>query len=296
MKLVITAPDKRKVELELEPSATFQQVKVRIEQELGVPPDKQRLLCNGKERKNGAETLAAAGVSAKSKLMLMLAPGYSMPAPAAEAGAASEGRGTGTPAEVEPEPVVIEGELPLPAGAAAAESSAVVHVRQGQKRYHVRVPHGLATATFGELADYLAAELLPRGVPASELRLICRGKTVERPDVLNPGGGAELSVMLLFREGFYVAAEGASWLRERSAELTDAEVQIERLGKRIEANFTDAETSLRLAEVGTLVETLKQSVDSVRVSEATIPEMREFRERVLAADARLEVIRKGVRL
>lgn len=307
LKLVVVAPDKRKVELDCDPSLTFQQVKEHLETQLGVPPDKQRLLCNGKERKNGAETLAAAGVGAKSKMMLMLVPGYTMPpAPAAAtaddgSAAAATGGGEDGAEAADTAGVDLEGELPLPPGTEAAAAVgdagvAVVHVRQGRNRYHVRVRQGLASATFGELADCLSAHMLPAGVPASECRLICKGKTAERSDPLCAAGGAEMTVMLLFREGFHVANEGADWLRERSAELQEAEAKIERLGKRIEANFSDQETSLRLAEVGGLVETLKQSVEIVRVRENKLEEMRAFRDRVLAADARLEVLRKGVRL
>mmetsp|Transcript_61401 Transcript_61401/g.170249 ORF Transcript_61401/g.170249 Transcript_61401/m.170249 type:complete len:272 (+) Transcript_61401:122-937(+) len=270
LRLVISAPNKQKVELECQPSDTFADVKVGVEKALGVPPDKQRLLCNGKERKDAKETLAAAGVTAKSKLMLMLAPGA-------------------------PAPVDVEGTLPRPEGVTEGEPGTVL-VRQGPNRYRIRVPQGLAAASFCELAEYLSAELLPRGIPASELRLICRGRTVTPTDVLLPGGGSELSVILLFRENFHAAAEGAAWLRERSAELGEAEVQIAKLRKRIEANFSDAETSVQLAEVGALVETLRQSVESVRVSDAKLPEMQHFRDRVLAADAQLEKLRKGVRL
>lgn len=298
--LTVALPDKRKIEVDLELSATFQQVKVQIERQAGVPPEKQRLLCGGKERKNGAETLEAAGVSGKTKLMVMLVPGYTMPPPPAaaaegEAGDVAAAEAGPEAASSEPAAVELDGELPVPESAAAQDKPGLVHVRQGANRFHVRVPHGLAAATFGELADYLSNQMLPRGIPASELRILCRGKTAEPDDVLDPKGSSELTVMLLFREGFHVAADGANWLKEYQAELAVAEAQIERLGKRVEANFTDAEMSLRLGELGGLVSTLKQSVDSVRVSEAKLPEMREFRDRVLAADERLETIRKSFR-
>merc|ERR1719491_965435 len=100
----------------------------------------------------------------------------------------------------------------------------------------------------------------------------------------------------MFREGFYVAADGANWLRDSQVELKDAEERIERIAKRVEANFSDAETSLRIAELGGVVATLKQSVESVRISEAKLPEMLEFQKRVLVADGRLEDIRKKFRL
>jgi len=80
------------------------------------------------------------------------------------------------------------------------------------------------------------------------LRLISRGKTAERGDVLCPGGGSELTVMMMFRENFHVAADGANWLKDHSAQLAEAEVQIEKIRKRVEANFCDAETSVKLAE------------------------------------------------
>mmetsp|Transcript_89101 Transcript_89101/g.288124 ORF Transcript_89101/g.288124 Transcript_89101/m.288124 type:complete len:300 (-) Transcript_89101:64-963(-) len=298
LKFTVVAPDKRKVELECEPSSTFQQVKSMIEAQTSVPVDKQRLLCNGKERKNGAETLAAAGLKPNAKLMLMLAPGYTMPlAPGAPLAADADDAMAAAPAEEEAPAVELSGELPLPSGAEPSASPGVVNVRQGRNRYHVRVPQGLAAATFGDLAAFLAGSLLPPGVPPSECRFICRGKSAEHADTLAVGAATDLSVMLMFREGFHLAAEGADWLRSYSVELTEAEAKIEKLAKRIEANFGDgAETSLRLAEVGGLVETLKQSVESVRVRETQLEEMRQFRDRVLAADARLEVLRKSIRI
>merc|ERR1719387_1405970 len=151
------------------------------------------------------------------------------------------------------------GDPPTPAG--------MVHVRQGRNRYHVRVPQGLGNATFGELADYLARTFL-QGVPASELRFIARGKTPAEGDALGPAGCGDASVMLLFREGFHTNADSAVWLRESKAELQEAEQEIARLAKRIEANFSNEDTSLKLAEVGGVVATLRQSVDSVRVFES----------------------------
>jgi len=297
LKLTITAPGKHKVELECQPSDTFADVKAGVQRALGVPPDKQRLLCNGKERKDAKETLVAAGITAKSKLMLMLAPGYTMPvvpaadsvdstpaAPSADDGAAAL-------------PADIEGELPRPDGVVACADASTVHIRQGPRRFHVKVPQGLAAATFGELADYIASELLvPKGTPSTEFRFICRGKTAVREEVLSANGGAELSVMLLFRENFHLAAEGAEWLREKNTELSEAEANVEKMAKRVEANLCDADTSVRLAEVCGLVEMLSQSVDSVRVNETVIPEMQKFRDRVLALEATLEKLRKSVRL
>jgi len=294
LQLVIIAPGKQKVDFSCEASATFGDVKEHIQKVLGVPPDKQRLLCSGKERKTPSETLASAGVNSKSKIMLMLAPGYEMPsAPAKEPQVELHQ----TPPE-EPSaaaPVDLEGKLPSGEGD-GGEKVGTVLVRQGQNRYRVQVPQGLAVATFGELADYLVAEMLPRGIPSSELRFICRGKTADRKDVLCASGGQDLSVMLMFKENFHIAADGAAWLRDQTVELSRAEGEIDKLGKRIEANFSDAETSIRLAEVGGVIETLRQSVESVRVSEAKLPEMEEFRTRVNAAFEKLEKLRKGVRL
>eukprot|EP00928_Gymnodinium_smaydae_P062817 TRINITY_DN46589_c0_g1_i1.p1 TRINITY_DN46589_c0_g1~~TRINITY_DN46589_c0_g1_i1.p1 ORF type:complete len:320 (+),score=73.21 TRINITY_DN46589_c0_g1_i1:46-960(+) len=301
LQLTVVAPNKQKAEFECAPTATFGDVKARVHDILGVPPDKQRLLCSGKERKDNKETLAAAKVGAKCKLMLMLAPGYTMPAAPAQAptGAASEGPGAGAPAAgaEAPAPVEANGELPLPAGVAASDSPGVVHVRQAKNRYHVTVPQGLAAATFGELADYLpAAFFAQRGVTPAELRFLVRGKTAQRSDMLGAAGSREVSVMLLFQETFHLAEEGAAWLRERLVELADLEEQIGRLAKRIEANFAAEETSMQLAEVRGAVETMEQSVDSVQVRESAVPEMQGFRKRVLAAKEQLDKLRKGVTL
>jgi len=267
------------------------------------PADKQKLLCNGKERKNAAETLTAAGVKGNAKLMLMLAPGFKMPEAPASANSTSDAAGEAAAdgdVEMEGAALNIDGELPLPEGFAASADTVAgsIHVRQGRHRYHIKVPQGLTTATFGELADYLVSSLLfPPGVPANELRFICKGKTAERSQPLAAVASKEASVLLMFREGFHLAEEGATWLKERSSELEQAEVEIEKLRKRIEANFSEgAETSVRLAKVCDLIGTLKQSVEIVRVREDALPEMVKFRDRVLAADTRLEEIRKGNRL
>ncbi|CAK0871612.1 unnamed protein product [Prorocentrum cordatum] len=299
LKLVVTAPGKLKAELECSPDATFGDVKRQLQEKLGVPTDKQRLLCNGRERKDAGETLTGAGVGAKSKLMLMLAPGYTMPAapPAAEDAAAPAGA-AGAQAEQPTAPKEAEGELPWPGGATAGEgvsAAGTVHVRRGRDRYHVRVPQGLAQATFGQLAEYLAGAFLG-GVPASELRFLAGGRTPGASDALGAPGAAEAQVMLLFREGFHTNADSAIWLRDSRAELKEAEEVLERLGKRIEANFSNEETALKLAEVGGVVATLRQSVDSVRVFESSVAELQQFREQVIAAEAKAEALRKSMRL
>ncbi|CAL1136513.1 unnamed protein product [Cladocopium goreaui] len=178
------------------------------------------------------------------------------------------------PDSEEAEAVELEGELP---GALAADQASMqsVLVRQGRNRYRVRVPQGLKEATFGNLADFLAAQMLPPGIPPSELRLISKGKTASRDDRLGDDGMKEMSVMLLFREGFHVAAEGARWMSEKEEELAKVEAKLASLSKRVEANFSDAETSLQLAEVSDFIETLLQSVDSVRVNSMKLPLMQE---------------------
>ncbi|CAE8624550.1 unnamed protein product [Polarella glacialis] len=222
--------------------------------------------------------------------MLMLAPGYTMPAAAVaegEAAVAGAEEGEGEPA------VDLEGELP---GGDASQAPVVVQVRQGRNRYRVRVRRGLATVTFGELSDYLAEQMLPPGIPSSELRLIARGKTASREDPLCPEGSSkDMSVMLMFREGFFVAAEGAKWLQEKSTELGEAEVKLVRLTKRVEANFSNAETSVQLAELEGLLESLVQSVDSVRVNATKLPQMRELRDRSANALERVLALHKTAR-
>ncbi|CAE7689276.1 RUB3 [Symbiodinium pilosum] len=297
LKLTIATPDKRKVELECEASTTFAEVKQRVEAATSVPPDKQRLLCNGRERKDGKETLAAAGISAKTKMMLMLAPGYTMPeAPAAPAATVAEAPSGQAAEEEAQDPIELEGTIPGAPDQAEEVKPGSVLIRQGSNRYRIRVNKGLHKVTFGEIADYLAAQMLPPGIPPSELRLISKGKTASRDDVLDQSdSGKELTVMLLFREGFHLATEGARWMNEQAEELSKAEAKILSLAKRVEANFCDAETSLQLAEVAGFVETLLQSVDSVRVNATRLPAMEGLRERARKADERLQVLRKSVR-
>ncbi|CAE7335065.1 unnamed protein product [Symbiodinium sp. KB8] len=305
--LSISTPDKRKVLLECPATMTFAEVKQQIEAETSVPPDKQRLLCNGKERKDDKETLAAAGVGAKSKLMLMLVPGYAMPPPPAQstqgeaqaagaAAGAAAAAGTEIADEGSQEPVILEGVLGGPQDVADEAIAGSVLVRQGQNRYRIRLTKGLHEVTFGDIADYLAAQMLPPGIPPSELRLISKGKTASREDVLDKSGSnKEFSILLLFREGFHLAEEGTRWMREQAEELTQAEAKITSLAKRVEANFCDAETSLQLAEVAGRVETFLQSVESVRVNATKLPAMEELRDRARKANDRLQALRKAVR-
>lgn len=89
--LTVTAPGGKKAEIDCAETSSFGDVKVRLTEILGVPVEKQRLLCAGKERKDNNEKLAAAGVTAKSKLMLMLVPGYKMPESAPQPAAGSSG-------------------------------------------------------------------------------------------------------------------------------------------------------------------------------------------------------------
>lgn len=309
LSLSIVAPNKQKVEFQCEAATTFGEVKAKVEASLGVPRDKQRLLCNGKERKDNSESLSTAGLSGKTKIMLMLVPGYTMPAADIQLDQVP------APMEEAPETAVdVEGELPAADVEASAEASteaseeaseegteagcpAWVIVRQGRNRYRVRVPMGLHRASYRELAEYLSARLLPPGIPPGELRFLSKGKTAAASDPLGPVGSGDISVMLLFREGFHTAVDGANWLNERTTELKEAELEIERLAKRVAANFADGgETSIRLAEIGALLDTLTQSVDSVRVSEAKLPQLRELRDRALRAAESLERARRAVRL
>merc|ERR1712039_176422 len=145
---------------------------------------------NGKERKDDKETLAAAKVKTKAKLMLMLVPGYSMPAaPAAPEEAAAEV--PTTVQEPPAQPMDVEGELPAPSDAAApgygSASSATFHIRHGKSKYHIRIPQGLQTATFKDLATYLSTAFF-EGVPVAEFRFVVKGKTPGLGDALGAEG------------------------------------------------------------------------------------------------------------
>lgn len=98
--------------------------------------------------------------------------------------------------------------------------------------------------------------------------------------------------MLLFREAFHVANDGALWLKEEQDSLTAVMDDLEKISKRIEANLCDAETMLRLGEMGGIVATLAQGVDSVRVDEAKLPEIRAFKERIKKAEDKLAELGK----
>ena len=56
------------------------------------------------------------------------------------------------------------------------------------------------------------------------------------------------------------------------------EESLEKISKRIEANLCDAETMLRLGEIGGIVATLAQGVDSVRIDEKKMTEMKALKD------------------
>merc|ERR1712216_413820 len=205
----------------------FGDVKARLNEILGVPVDKQRLLCAGKERKDNNEKLATAGVTAKSKLMLMLVPGYKMPEVAPQAAASASGEAPKSAAAVEESPPkVVDSQLPAKEGSGPAATPGMVRVRKGRDRYNVTVTQGLHAATFTDLAQHLSGLI---EVPADRLRMLCRGKEAANADPLGNEGTKEVGVILLFREAFHVAADGALWLKEETEALTDVEADIEKI-------------------------------------------------------------------
>lgn len=291
VRLVVALPAKRKVEVECLASATFGDVKALVAKEIGLDAAGQRLLCGGKERKEDAETLAAAGITAGSnRLMLLLAPGYSMPAPTAEA-IAAEALAALPPLAG---PADSEGTLPSPP-LAGAEALDMVHVccLQGlpYRRCHVRVPQGLSRATFAELAEYLVAEL-ELGVQSAELSFMRRGsgaKPARPTDSL--GSDGEATVLAFFRRGF----RAATWLAACTPELEEVEIEVSRLSRRVEANLADAETAVRVARAADLAEGLRQGLDDLQVIDATLPGLRGFRERVGAVCALAGGLRSAAR-
>lgn len=293
LRLTVSAPGGKKAEIECSDTSSFGDVKTRITEILGVPVDKQRLLCAGKERKNNNETLAAAGVTAKSKLMLMLAPGYKMPEVAPEPAASASGYASGEvpKASTEESPAkVVDSQLPLKEGSGASATPGTVRVRKGRDRYNITVTQGLHAATFGDLAQHLSTLI---EVPADRLRMLCRGKEAVDADPLDTKEGTkEVGVMLLFREAFHVANDGSSWLKEESETITEVEESLAKISKRIEANLCDAETLLRLGEIGGIVATLAQGIDSVRIDEAKMADLRLLKERIKKAEEKLHELGK----
>jgi len=230
--------------------------------------------------------------------MLMLAPGYSLPPPKEEA-AGSQAESGSLPDRSEASeclPADTYGVLPCADVPADSGREGKVHVRHGGRRYHITVPQGLDVATFGELAEYVATSCLPEKVPPRELRFIRQGKTADGTQKLAADGSKDVSVMLLFFPNFHLAAEGGKWLEDRTKELEEAEKGIESLRRKIDGNLYDAETIMKLGEVGGLVETMKQSLESVKIREAKLPAMEQFTERVNAADESIKDLRKRVRL
>lgn len=296
LSLVVVGPNKRKLEIECESNTTFGHVKERVEATWGVPQNKQRLLCNGKERKNGRETLAAAGVKQNTKLMLMLVPGYSMPASSPDTEATvTESSAPSDKALDAPSAVEVQGDLPLPEGVSAALVPGLVHIKQSHNRFHIQVPQGLASATFGELAKHVSTSFLP-GTLARDLRFLAKGKSVRDEDALGLEGANEVTVMLLFRGGFHDNADSLVWLRDSTVELEEAINNLNVLENCIKANFFNEETVLKLQKVGGTIATLKQSVDCIKWRDTSLSQLEQFRTAVEEASMKVQSLSKSMHL
>mmetsp|Transcript_7792 Transcript_7792/g.14729 ORF Transcript_7792/g.14729 Transcript_7792/m.14729 type:complete len:413 (-) Transcript_7792:107-1345(-) len=87
MQITITTVDDRIVSLDLEESETIENLKAILEVETTMPIQQQRLLFNGKDLLNGADTLASAGV--KNGDLLILVPAQQQSQSGAASAAAS---------------------------------------------------------------------------------------------------------------------------------------------------------------------------------------------------------------
>lgn len=201
------------------------ELKVRLERMVGMPSAHMRLLVKGKEAKDTA-TLGSLSVSDGTKLMLMRS---SMSASSCTSESRREvSEGSSDP--VTRDDCEMKRSNAFTSPITLGDGPVTLTVVHGKQQYTLRCNQG---SRINDLKQLLQT---PCRAPVSQQRLLNKGKevlgeaTVSQLDLLQGG-----KLMLLFREGFHLEAEGAANLARIAVELESLEKSWTGLQRKVNA-------------------------------------------------------------
>jgi len=285
------------VELQVADKATFDEVKQLLENEFGVPVDKQRLLCGGKERKEATATLASAGLLPGTihRVMLMLVPGYTLPPLPSVATREHDNQATVVRTCKQLTSTLAATEAVVSSSDCLPAAVDVVCLRGLPWRHcHVTVLQGLHLATFAELGEHLVSRacLDLAEVMAHELLFMRRGKAMKGTDPLGARGTHAVSVLVDFPRGY----KASCWLATADQEIKQIESELSRMSKQVTSNIADgAESAVRLVSLADAVEGLDRGCVVLGVGVALFPEKAKLAERLDVAGCAIDSLRSQLR-
>jgi len=285
---------KIKYDVKLTGLVTIKDLKHELHSLSSVPPEHQRLLVKGKERKADDEALADAGVKDGGKIMLLTTPGYVVPpantveksnggAPAPAHGEADTANGEGQH-EAKKRKQTLESTMEEPAAAEgtteAASSTQVAMIRQGWTTYKVTYPS--SGTTIGALKDHLATLV---GIQAKQMRLLTAGKEQPNETLLSELGKNPLPAMLFFKELYHRVQEAQEWLTSSEAELGDIEQRVRSTVNQARHRLGDAfEVSLLCQQATDFLQTCYVSLEALPTNKEWDP----FRDRLKKVEEMVE--------
>ncbi|CAD7947562.1 unnamed protein product [Amoebophrya sp. A120] len=168
-----------------------------------------------------------------------------------------------------------------------------------------------------QLADHLHAYCIP-DIAAESYRFVAKGKEIQagycedtdkawgmesnvfdfyaRMTQHHKQGSAvvPLQVMLLFKEGHYIAKDNQKWVEERIAELDKLADRIVILEKRVSHRMTSEDTFLEIYRAEALVVAIKSAAAAVGVKKELLAKKKDFQEQVDILDEKLKKLRKNL--
>jgi hypothetical protein len=262
--------------LALEPSSHVRDAKALLQALTGATPQQQKLLHKGKELKDDNATLEAAGVTDGSKAMLLFAAGFVRQSVVASG-----------PASTACAPVA------EPAAAPSASAKRVlVDESESEDTFPLNlvcagVTYGIRISAGGTVRDAKLRAASLTGAPVAQQRLIVKGK--ERADAellasLELACGAQHTarkVMILFRAGFHLEAEGATIVRSMVGKTLELEGRLDVVTRKQKHRVAGAHEMLAL--VGALDEDARAvllDLENASVNPEIDAQRRELLERV----------------
>ncbi|KAF4677029.1 hypothetical protein FOL47_003762 [Perkinsus chesapeaki] len=268
------------------------EVKEQLEPLTGVPIKGQRLLVKGKEREDSL-VLSSIGIKEGSKVMLLFTKEYQVREFSKHANTPQEKplhQGISRVNEAPPVVDITVGE--------GDSVYAVLKIKSGSKehvgRYHVKCMSGEVT-----MESIKAAIGRVTNVRAEYMRLLAKGKEVDGSTAVKEvtAAGSSLEMLMLFKYGYHMQVEGSEWLKQRQGELDALKAKLDRMENSLSHRGGDlAEFVMKLRKLGELVGSYLESVDHVTVNDSLMPEMKQLKEDLLAADRRVKELNSRVPL